>query len=481
MAPQAAWGAMAHAAFVPETPETYRGTLGGRWRSLLRNRFFEPSQALWLALVGLLVLGVAHVVAVQAYQAMGATRYATFWPFNTFYPHLPTADRVVPALVAVAILAAGLAHARRHGFRLVPVLLVALGTLVAGNLVQGWQDGFVQNLADGTAHDGGQYYWDALEVRDPVGFVRDFEAIQPTLRIHSQTHPPGSVLLFWAGHHALGDVGLMSLAIAGVSALVSGLALYGILRREHGGDVPAYGTLLYFALPAVQVYYLASTDALIASLFLAALWFHLHPKASVGVPGAFLCLALAAFLTFLAGFMVVLLYLHALWTRRGLVRAVLVGTLLVGLGIAANVGLGYDYVNSFRIASHVENPEGFRLVAHPADYLLSRAMGLLEILVFVGPVVILVAMRGWRRLPRQRHGFHALLAAAAVLTGLMFFAGVFRTGETARAALFLQPFVLLAAVEGASDAGATFRERALLVGAVFLQAVAMQVFGEWFW
>jgi hypothetical protein len=243
-----------------------------------------------------------------------------------------------------------------------------------------------------------------------------------------------------------------------------------------------YVTLLFVLMPVVQIYYLASIDALIASLLLGVLYLSLFAKPSVWATlGSVLFLFLASFLTFGFVFVVPVVVGFELIRRHGVRRF---GTALLGLVLIyllVNRFCGFNYLHSFAIASTDQNPQGFRLLVEPATYFFTRLEGIAEIALFLGPFLAALAIRGLRM--TKRLGSDLLLLAWLGISTLlvMLLAGVFPTGETARACLFVQPFLIFPVAVYLREAGATDKDQAVLLHLVFAQTLLMQTFGTFAW
>ncbi len=88
---------------------------------------------------------------------------------------------------------------------------------------------------------------------------------------------------------------------------------------------------------------------------------------------------------------------------------------------------------------------------------------------------------------RERHVVRAhrdlfALTGLAILTFVAQLAvGTFRDGETARAAMYLYPFLVLPLATYFDAISITRREQLVLAALVFGQSVAMQLVGFYFW
>ncbi len=150
--------------------------------------------------------------------------------------------------------------------------------------------------------------------------------------------------------------------------------------------------------------------------------------------------------------------------RQGLLTALA----LAGVAVAAlEPTLHFDWWAAFRNASALENPQGF---ADPTGYLFTRLEGLCEVARFLGPLVVGLVAFGLRSAPKwARHGL--------ILWGAMLLAGAFKTGETARACLFVLPCILGVVASVPVEP----RHLRLVTVALFAQATVMQWFGDSLW
>jgi len=250
-------------------------------------------------------------------------------------------------------------------------------------------------------------------------------------------------------------------------------------RRGHA-------TLLLLLLPAVQVYFCASLDALIAGLLLALIAVYVgegREAARLAASGALLFAA--SFLTFgVLWALPVLFAADVLRWRRTRRPVALLRLPLVLLGVAAAYGAlraayGFDYLTALRTASRLENPDGFRGFVEPVSYLFTRLENVAELAAFAGPWLLLWIWRGRGPLRRSAPLGWTLFGAATLTLGAMFLTGAYRTGETARACLFVWPFLLLPALAAPVDADE--HDRTTLLWLALGQGLLLQFFGRWFW
>jgi hypothetical protein len=403
-----------------------------------------------------------------------------WWPLSIFNPRSPTPTDILIAVVVLAGFLAALWRLERTQYRSATEAAVFGTLLILGsNAIQGTVNGFIRPTAGGTI----QYYHDAQHhTESPLVFLRDYPQIQPTMGDHGRTHPPGAVLLFRTLIRLTGDnPALVSILIAVVAALLSAL-FFRLLLSTILPDVPQnQGVFLLLLMSAVQIYYCATLDAIIASLLLGAVALFALPPTTWRIVGATVCLIVASFLTFGFVWVVPLLLMVEInrWQgQQSVLRLIGLFTGAFAFYTVLYICCGFDYVLALRTATHLENPAGFRLLSEPLSYFFTRLEDIAEIAVFTGPVLISILFQSIKRFCVEHvFGYRLFLAALGTLF-LLFLTGAYRTGETARACLFIFPYLLLPVL--INDVLLTSRRR-LLFGAVFGQAVLMQAIGRYFW
>jgi hypothetical protein len=406
----------------------------------------------------------------------------TYWPLSIFWFRTPRWKQVLFAVALGVALHFIMICLSRVKWVLPYVVLIGMALLLGTTAIQGWVRGFELPIT-GVWKPGFEYYHDAIQIKDALSFLRDYEQVQPNLLVHSRTHPPGAVLSIYLLLKVLGKPAFASVAIAVVSVCLSCLLLYRIVAAAFGANgFAGYVTLLFMLMPAVQIYYLASIDALIASLLLGVLYLSLFAKPSVWATlGSVFFLFLASSLTFGFVFVVLVLVGFELIRCQGVRRS---GTALLGLVLIYLLVYrfcGFNYLHSFAIASADQNPQGFRLLVEPANYFFTRLEGIAEIALFLGPFLAALMARGLRMTRKPRSDL-LLLAWLGISTLLvMLLAGVFPTGETARACLFVQPFLIFPIAVYLRETGASDKDQAVLLHLVFTQTLLMQTFGTFAW
>ena len=389
----------------------------------------------------------------------------------------------------------------KKGTRSSILLIVIIGVIliITTNLLQGWETGITQTFGGAT-----EIFGDMVRVDGFFDFISNYETIQPTLTTHARTQPPGAVLFIYLLYLGLGSPDLIAIALCVIAAVGSAFFVRGIFRHLFDDDYARYTTLLYLILPAVQVYYLANIYAIVATLTIGVLYFYLHSDRRVALGGSFLCLFFLTFITFLSVFMVFFLFIYEILTANsegkiegfhGRLKVSLKSIqspLILSLAIGTVYGLlqmtfGFNLVNAFLYASSLENPNGFMLLTSPIEYFVTRLQNVLDIIIFFGPVLSVLAYRGFimlreeaNRNPDSLRKYNLLLAAIIAL-GLLFLAGAPKKGETARICMFILPFLLIPVTTYIQRTNMNNRNKAILLLLVFGQTVLMQLFGIWVW
>lgn len=434
-------------------------------------------------------------------QLLGAnTQTPKFWPLSKFtlrIERLPMPEAPLLAAVAIAVFVVATVYLlRTDRTSVVPVVIAGVALLVLTTLTHGVGPGLLRPLsapgsyeraAIGIADPGG-YYEAAVTVTDPVRFLETFEQRQLSLPLHARTHPPGAVFTFYLFEVLLPSSLAVSLAVGGLSLALAALLLFGVLETYYPRDIAQFTTFLFVLLPAIQIYALTTLDIVITVVMLGAIYCFTRESQLVAALGTLACVFVASTQTFV--FVFILPVLAALAALRPAKRRPLVVVLvgLVGTYVLLAVVFGFDYLDSFAIASQQQNPEGFLLFAEPLRYLYTRIEDVAEIVLFFTPYLGLLALAGARVLWRSARGLSTrdreplVLFGAAVVSILgLFTGGVYHTGETARGALFVYPFLLIPVAAALRATSSTKKRRALLAAAVFGQALLMQLVGDYWW
>ncbi len=404
-----------------------------------------------------------------------------WFPVSYGYPRMPSFVQIEIALLTVIGFAGTIRLIPRASETYSYILAAIIGILciLGTTATQGIERGFVHPIAGRDPHAKPAQYWHDAE-RIPINtgaqalrFVREYSAVQPTLAEHGRTHPPGAVLLFALLHRICHS----NAAFAAVTVCALAVALVAIGFRLS--QAPPFALLLFCVLPAAHVYFCATLDAIIAGLLFITVASGLSQRVGgYRYATAFIALLAASFLTFGVVWVVpVLLAVEIVREGRLPWRScVLLGGIVLSYMVLYCL-TGFSYLAAFRFASQSENPEGFRLLNNPTEYLATRMENVGDLLFFAGPFVLWAAIRASAIARRQ-----SFLTWIALITGvssliLLFLAGAYRTGETARACLFLYPLI----VRVAADIALSERERNLVLIATLTNAAVVQCAGFYFW
>ena len=414
-----------------------------------------------------------------------------YWPVSIFVFRLGRlrVGWAIPMLIAaIAVFAVTAWYLREDRTRLAPVIVAGFVLLVCSNLLHGFTHGFVVPLS---TREG--YYQLATTITDPLAFVRTYEANQLSYVIHARTHPPGTVLTFTLLDWLVGSRAAVSAAIALISLPLSAALVYELVGTYYEKSVAQYTTRLFVVLPSIQIFYLATIDAVIATLLLASVYFFTRESRWWSL-ATLVCLLVASTQLFLFLFVLPILAGVAFFRREKILPLVGVVVGIAAFYLVVDVGLGYSYLHSFSLASSQQNPNGFMLLADPSDYVFTRFEDLVELGLFFTPFLCLLAARGLRALwddlrpdgrwwladTVEREPFVIAAVAVVGFCGLLV-AGVYHTGETARGALYMYPYLCLPVAAAVHRVRPGFRDRWLLAGAVFGQTLFLQLLGSYLW
>jgi hypothetical protein len=403
------------------------------------------------------------------------------WPISIFIlrapPQLyyPKLEHIGLAILTIFFLIAGLFLAQKTHYNLWVISLLAILSIVGSNLIQGWNFGFIRPIVGPD-----EYYSDAIKIINPGDFFSGFMRLQPYLLMHSRSHPPGAVLLIYYLVRYLGSPAVASVAIAIFSTIITSVFFYRLLKSEKTKELSGFLTLLLLLVPSIQIYFLASIDAVASSMLIASVSLFITSKSKLGTVLSALFLFIASFLDF--GFLFaipVIVAVEWLWTRK-ITRSVIVVLILVVFYFLIYSISGFNYLGAFRQASQIENPNGFLLFSNPLNYIMTRIEDIAEIIFFLGPFLTYFGILSF-----ITHGFEkrfvqiASLGIGSLL--LMFATGAFRTGETARSAIFIYPYLLLLAGESVTDRDISPQEQTMIFLLVFTPGILMQLVGNYFW
>jgi len=448
------------------------------WRYFARPRVYcsAPGLLTIAVLFAALVLVVSSSADVY-HLLIRSIDNPPYWPISIFEPAKPTTWSGLLAVAAFIAAIAALRLSHSASFRV--IALVPIGLLILGvtNALHGWSTGYVQPTA------GNQMYLaDARSVSGVLDFLSGFTIAQPELRTHSRTHPPGAVLTYYALSTLTDDAGLMSLALGVVSFVATSLFIFAILRSRTDHAAALSTTLLFMLIPAVQIYFISSLDALICASFTATLFFFSSRETGRRYVGTIACMTIAMSLSFAAVWIWTLMFLYDTLVRRSVRTFLVVFGVVLVIQFLMYVFTGFNWLESFGLAARLENPHGFRLLSNPGTYFFTRLEGIAEIVLFASPLLLIVWRQSLERAGPQLRELAALSVLGVAVLALMLLSGAYKTGETARACLYIYPILVLpiAAIFEKTN-GLTRGEQSVVISAVAAQAVTMQLLGDYYW
>jgi hypothetical protein len=410
-----------------------------------------------------------------------------YWPVSIFELRNPEVAGLASAFVVVAAFFVFYRIQEAGRFKVWMTVLFGSLLILGSSLIQGVDVGLRTPVA-GDARSGvlvpqsleGQEYWhDAIQIADPLYFFGHYNEIQPTLHEHAHTHPPGAVLTYYFLLRVFADPAFISIAIMLFSVAVTVVFFYRLVATETTDGTAKYMAFLIALLPAVQVYYLATIDAVITSLLITVLYLSCFGKSKWATPAAAAILTLSFLLTFVSIYIVPVLVGYELIVKRSMRRTIVVLATVIGIHAVLYFATGYNGWAAFREASHFENPNGPMPLVDTVNYLFTRLEDVAEILFFFGPFLIVMFWRGIKK-PTFTPLFTLSALGIATLLG-MFLVGAWRTGETARACAFIYPFLLFPIAKLLDSEPQQKNARLQLASLVFLQTVAMQSLGTFHW
>jgi len=442
---------------------------------------------IWLLLIlGLALMNGVVLVTRGLLYYYFQIEFDTPWPWPVsvfFWAHIDwfRIVRLVLALILFAIVMHDHNLITRH-----PIHTIVYGVILifGTNMIQGFTHGFTFPINTGGPY-GIDYFHDAVKITNPLEFFSNFEQLQPSLLLHSQTHPPGSVLMFYLLVKFFGELSLMGVAIAFVSVLMLVTFFRGLIRTEFG-DIPenvrSYATVLLLLVPAIQIYFLACLDAVFSGFMLGAVYFSRRTDPIRSILGTVLFLFLASFLSFGVTFALPLILACELFTHRKITKSAIAICGLTIIWVLIYFACDFNYLGAFLAASKIENPDGFRLICQPATYIATRIENVVTILLFFGPFLWFIFIKGLKILKTDSFRKTWILTLSAIgILGFIFLSGAYKTGETARACMFIYPYLMLPVVAYIVKRRPDEKEQKQIAWLVFTQAVLMQFAGSYIW
>lgn len=403
-----------------------------------------------------------------------------YWPVSHFLPRYPWWQELF-MVVGIGVLFRQLLVWYRQGRSMSLLLGLSLLLVMATNGLLGYKSG----LIDVVAHQGNSYWDDVNKMTSMTDLLTYYTVLQPDLHLHSRVHPPGPMLLIYSLRSVWDHPLFIGLVIAAIGVM-GGWFLYQLLLTFKVSErMAAFGGLLLVLLPASQIYYWSTVDAVICTLVIAVLFFWQRMRRFSWKWGMALILSLSllASMTFAVVFVGPVLLFDD-WRRHANIRRglLLIG-LMIGLMLFTRLLTGYDYYQGFEIARSYEGPAGPYALVDTWSYVITRIENVLELLIFFSPILSLLLFKGLQSVfCKDSARWLTLVGAAGIVSLLVFFlAGGYYTGETARAALYIYPFLLMPIIGLLDKVKVSWQTRKRLLYIVFGQTVLMQLFGWYAW
>jgi len=407
--------------------------------------------------------------------------FSTYWPFGIFHPRVPTIENFIIGLLSMAVFIAIIQYYSKILSRTTYFYGTIILLILLSNSIQGFEEGFKRPVSGGENKQI-QYYHDALEIESSASFLKNHTELLPELRQHSKIHPPGAPLFYYFADKVGLEDWMISILILLLSAAISMLALRHLLSIYFPDEDVQFGLFLYFLLPSVQIYYLSTIDALVTSFLLLTLSFYLiSEKKPYHLLSTIFALSAALFLNFASTFIFPVIFGYEFFRKKRLNKSFIILWGVILTYLILYVTSGFNFIDSLLTASKIENPNGFRLFHEPIKYIFSRIESTIEPLIFFGPFLIILFKGGLLILKKNKPDLYLMSLLGIGSLFLMFLAGAYRIGESARAALFIYPYLLFPVIAYMSEIGKDVNERKQLLFLVFAQVLFMQLSGSFFW
>lgn len=360
--------------------------------------------------------------------------------------------------------------------------LIILGNLGQGNVDSAFLKPFYES--------GMQYYHDAIKISDWINWTSNFNINQAGLLTHTKTHPPFAILI----HYFLlkisgGDILFLSFGFILLSSL--SIIFVGKIFETIGiaKEKVKLITLLFSVLPAINIYSAVSLDGVILTgsvLFLYGL-LKILTENKISKPGLLYAISGIVFtnlLSFGGIFFIAVFFIQSVvsyYYKKESATSYTFGitlTVLIILLVLLNAFFNYNHIDALLNASKSENPNGFRGIYDPLNYIATRLECITEILLFLSLGFLAVIFH-----PKMLNISHSdfripevsLFFSAIFILILFFISGAFYTGETARATMFIYPYFLFLLVNTKDELISD------LIKFAGIQTACMQLFGSYFW
>ncbi|MDY3350418.1 hypothetical protein PG357_00310 [Riemerella anatipestifer] len=363
------------------------------------------------------------------------------------------------------------------------LVIFYFGLITLGNLSQGTlHNSFLRPFLDTDF----QYYHDAISIKDGLDFLKNFNNTQETLTMHAKTHPP---FVVWF-HFIIWEWFKSPLILSFIFSFLSMCAVFPLIRILEMLCVPKINknliVLTFACLPAINIYSIVSIDGIFLTFSLIFLLgiIRLIKEKSITyknilpiILGMTLTNALSFSGTFFWAFFFFISFYYILKHKEYfLLKAFIISIISFGtIMLTWYFFIDYNHIKAFFTASHSENPNGFMGFHQPLVYFFTRLEDISEILLFssFSFFALMLSINFWKTIVSKELSGVIFIALFTLL--LMFATGAYGTGETARACMYIYPYLTLTLIY----------KKEKVVQNIFLiallQTFAMQLIGDYFW
>jgi hypothetical protein len=329
--------------------------------------------------------------------------------------------------------------------------------------------------------------------RDVIG---QYNQVQATLHNRAHTHPFGPVLSFYFLNKLFsGNLFLTALLMSILSCLIV-LPIYLLFKQLKLPERVCRTLVLIFTfIPGIIIYFGTSIDGIIALLLITTIATFICALVRKNMVLAMIS-GVAAYagllMTFLGLFVIATMVIWFLVYNRLIIKRnpfsniqYLMAALLVPLAllIVTRYLWGFDYIQCFLTASRFTNPEGFRLIANPLNYITTRLEDVWDILFCFGVVCSVLIYRTIRSIKSGTAiSSPTLFGLIGIFVALvLFLSGSSETGETGRVYMFIVPYLLVLLCDQFKGTVDHEKVSKAILGWLFVQGVFMQSIFSFYW
>ncbi len=380
------------------------------------------------------------------------------------------------------------------------IYLIGFFAIILSNSIQGIDEGIIEPLTGEPGDSGRVYHHDVIHIDNILEFVNDYDSLQSNyeLSIHSIVHPPGPVIIYYFLHLIFSNPLFSSIFLMSVSLLIV-FYLHSIICHNNSKSTANFVCLFFVFLPSTQIYFLSSIDSLISLFFLGTIYHFVSWTKSRDNLNYSLCLIfliLSTFMTFTTVILFFILFAYSFSYLDVLPQQIKISdrsktigkdVILLFLPVALVILLtyflfGYNYIEGFLAASEYENrhySSGFLLFDYPVSYFATRLENIAELIFFLGPIGTIFLYRG---LAKTDNDYDLFFKYGLICFLLIIITGAYRTGETARAVMYLYPLMLIT-ISNFIDKSFTLttKDKKHILQVTFFQVLLMQMFGWYYW